>query len=513
MNMGDLLREGVGHHTQGRLVDAERCYRRILLDRPGDPDALHLLGVVAHQSGRQDSAIKLITRALRVRPDVTDYESNLGDALHAAGRLEEAAERYAKALALAPDHHRILNKLGVVLRDMKRPDEALERFRAAARIDPSYAIALSNLGTTLRDLGRFEEAAGVLRRAVTLAPKDAAAHTNLANVLFDLGRLEEAEAWCRTARRLDPNDPEASFNLSTTLLAQGRLREAWPLFESRWHVGGHRPRELGKPLWTIRSGAARRVLVHAEQGLGDTIQFCRFALPAADALPAGGSLFLEVQAPLRRLLEQQNWPVQILERGGALPEFDEQCALMSLPGRFDVGAGSLPGARGYLKADPARQSFWQNRTASLCGMKVGIVWAGNPAYPCDARRSVPAALLASLSDVRGVSLVSLQTGDQSACVPPGVEDWTAELDDFAETAALIAALDLVVSVDTAAAHLAGALGKPVWLLNRFDSCWRWMRERSDSIWYSTVRQFRQPSPGDWTSVVDDVRMALQDCAR
>jgi hypothetical protein len=341
---------------------------------------------------------------------------------------------------------------------------------------------------------------------------------NLGRVLSTVDRFEEADASYSALLQLRPDQVEAHANRAMARLRAGRLAEGWEEFEWRWKTWymGPRARDLPRSLWNGEALGDRVILLHAEQGLGDTLQFCRYAPLVA----RGARVILEVQPPLHRLLSRLPGIDQVLARGQELPPFDLQCPLMSLPRAFGTTLESIPAETPYLTADPAEVDTWRERIGALPGLRVGLVWAGSQRKEepelalVDARRSIALATLAPLARVPGVSFVSLQKGPpaaQAAHPPAGMmlTDFTAELHDMAATAALIMTLDLVISVDTAVAHLAGGLGKPVWLLNRFDSCWRWLANRDDSPWYPTLRQFRQTTPGDWSSVVERVREELQ----
>ena len=322
--------------------------------------------------------------------------------------------------------------------------------------------------------------------------------------------------------RADPEAPLAHMSLATTLLAAGRMEEGWQAYEWRWatkHMAVD-VRHAQSAVWEGEPLNGRTLLIHSEQGQGDTIQFCRYAALAAET--AGGRVVVEIQGSLVRLLSSLTGVEAVIARGAPLPAFDVHSPMMSLP---RVLADPLNVAHGapYLRADADAIARWRTRLAPLDGLKVGLVWAGGipnqwgkAAVP-DRRRSLRLAALAPLGEVTGVSFISLQKGEpatQASNPPEGMmlQDDTADLEDFADTAALMEALDLVISVDTAAAHLAGALGKPVWLLNRYDTDWRWMLDGDDSPWYPSLRQFRQPSPGDWESVIDAVRDALSRVA-
>jgi hypothetical protein len=331
--------------------------------------------------------------------------------------------------------------------------------------------------------------------------------------------VKEAEAAARTALRLRPDMPDAQVNLAMVLLLTGHWAEAWPFYEARWQVGdlAMQRRAFPQPLWTgAQPLAGRTILLHAEQGLGDTLQFCRYApLVAAQ----GARVVLEVQPPLTRLLAGLEGVAQIVATGDPLPDFDLHCPLMSLPHAFATTPETIPAPVPYLAADPAQQKAWREVLADLPGPRVGLVWAGSArawlphATAIDRRRSMRLADMAPLAQVRGYSFVSLQLGPPAAQLaePPAglrIHDATTHLGDFADTAALVANLDLVIAVDTAVAHLAGALGRPVWLLNRFDTCWRWLLGRDDSPWYPGLRQFRRGAQEDWTSVMQRVAATL-----
>jgi hypothetical protein len=392
----------------------------------------------------------------------------------------------------------------------------VDRYLAALRVQPDLAEAHNNLGITLRHFGRFDEAVASCRAALARRPQSPEAHNNLAMALRDLGRLAEAEACCRQALALRPDYAGAHANLSAIMLLAGRLREGWAEYEWRWKVGKELvPRPFAQPRWTGGALGDRVLLVHAEQGFGDTLQFCRYV----PLIASGARVVLEVQQPLLRLLSGLGGVEKVVAHGEPLPPFDLHCPMLSLPHAFATTLDDVPSRVPYLSADPAQAAIWRQRLAHLPGLRVGVAWTGNPrpfhpaANAIDRRRSIPFERFMRLLDLPGINFVSLQKGepaDRAARLPPGIalHDWMHELDDFADTAALVEALDLVVTVDTSIVHLAGALAKPVWLLNRFDTCWRWLLDRTDSAWYPTIRQFRQPRPGDWDTVLAAVRAAL-----
>jgi Flp pilus assembly protein TadD len=488
-------------------------------------DSLHLgpsiidlfqRGVVDHQAGRLPQAQAAYRQILTIDPAHADAHQNLGVALGALGRMMEAEASFREALRLRPNYPEGHASLGAALTDLGRPAEAEASCREALRLRPNYPEAHYNLGVALRDLGRPAEAEASCREALRLRPNYPEAHYNLGVALRDLGRPAEAEASFREALRLRPNYPEAHYNLGAALLLAGRFEEGWKEYEWRWKSKTFTtttvipPRDFSAPLWRGEAIGGRTILLHAVQGLGDTLQFCRYA----PLMVGGAGIILEVQAPLVRLLSRLPGVEEIVARGDRLPPFDLHCPLMSLPDAFGTTLDTIPAATPYLSADPALAANWQERLVGLDGLRIGLAWAGEQRAVVDRRRSIALKALAPLGEVSGVSFVSLQKDGpaaQAADPPHGMmlHDFTADLHDFEDTAALIVNLDLVISVDTSVAHLAGALGKPVWLLNRFDTDWRWLLNRDDSPWYPTLRQFRQPRPGDWNSAICAARDALQ----
>jgi Flp pilus assembly protein TadD len=433
--------------------------------------------VIAVRAGRSDLAIRHIVAALPSQLDALDYLREFGQTLAFLGRLDEAAQCYEAALQVAPDHPETLIKLGNVRLRQDRLEAAESSYRAALRLRPDSADAFANLGT----------------------------------VLFRLTRLDESEACYRAAVRLRPDGSEARENLGRTLLLAGKLAEGWEEHEWRLQTASpaRQPRGFPQPQWSGEPLGERVLLLHAEQGFGDTIQFCRY-VPLAAKL---GRVVLEAPPPLLRLLAGLPGVERVVAQGDALPAFDLHCPLLSLPRAFRTTLETIPAEIPYLAGAPDRVSFWRQRLAALEGIRVGLAWAGRPTQGADRRRSISLERLAPLAGLSGLSFVSLQTGDaaaQTRSPPPGlvIQDWTNELHDFAETAALVEVLDLVIAVDTAVLHLAAAVGRPVWLLNRFDTCWRWLLERDDSPWYPKLRQFRQARPGDWDGVLGQVAAAL-----
>ena len=490
----------------GDLAAAEASFRAALARDPGHADAWANLGLVLLNGLRPAEAEAALRSALALAPRAVDVQANLGACLLRQGRHAEAADALRAALALDPAHEPALACLALVREALGDPAGAETCHRAALALRPERAATLTNLGNLLRVQGRLDEAEDLLRRAVALRPKDADAWHNLAAALAAQGRLAagEAEWCCRRALSLDPGHAEARYTLGTVQLLGGRMPEGFAGLEWRWRRRGFvAPRAFDLPRWDGSPLAGRTLLLHAEQGFGDTIQMLRFVPALADE----GPVVLEVPAPLRALARGIDPRVRVLAAGESPPAADIECPLPSLPHALALTLARIPEDVPYLRADPALAAAWAARLAALPGPRVGIAWAGNRAYAADACRSLPPGLLAPLGRVQGVSFVSLQPGEPP---PDGVtlHDWTADLASFADTAALIAGLDLVIAVDTAVAHLAGALGRPVWLLNRFDTDWRWLREGDGCPWYPTLRQIRQRRPGDWRPVVAETAARL-----
>jgi tetratricopeptide (TPR) repeat protein len=508
-----LLNLGAAHYTAGRFDQAQIVYRAILKVRPDHADSLHMLGVMAYKQGRNGEAIELIAQALRLNSSRSDYASNLGNALQQDMRLADAEICYRAAIVSNPKSAPAYNNLGAVLRAMGRSEESIAACETALSLRPGYGDAHNNLAIALADVSRFEDSAAHCEAALSQDPSRTETRNNLGNVLAHLGRFDAAVAQYDLAladtATATAGAAEIRHNLGMTLLRAGRFEEGWREYEHRWQARQLSPnrRTFAEPQWDGAPLGERTLLIHAEQGFGDTLQFCRYAA----RIP--GRVILEVQPALAPLLAGQLGAHAVIAAGDPLPDFDVHCAMMSLPGLIEPRPDPVANAAPYLHADPGRQAVWAARVAPLPGLRVGLVWAGGhrpnqPSLaPVNRRRSTQLQVLAPLLATPGVSFVSLQKGapaEELAGLAEGVvvHDFTTELDDFADTAALTATLDLVISVDTAVAHLAGALGKPVWLLNRYDSCWRWLAGRDDSPWYPTLTQYRQTTPGDWSAPVE-----------
>ena len=491
---GDVLRR------LGLLEAARADFSQALSLQP-DRAAFHNnMGVVLKQSGDLAAARESFARAVAREPRLAEAHYNLGNVLADLKRSDQALASYDAALALSPKHAAALNNRGNVLRSLKRHSEAAEAYTRAIAAGPAFAEAYINRGAAAADLGRAAEALADYNKAAALNPGNADAHHSRGVALCALGRHAEAEASLRVAIALNPDHAEAHWALAVCLLQQGDFARGWPLYEGRWKVANLKlePRNFPAPLWQGEDIAGRSILLHGEQGLGDAIQFCRYA-PLVAARDA--RVILEVAAPLVPLL--QGLAEQFVAKGDALPAFDLHCPLLSLPRAFATTLATVPPS-GYLNADADKQKAWAKRLGPRKRPRIGISWSGNPKHNMDLQRSIALTAFSNLL-LPGADYVSLQKDERPEdeaflTARPDIRRFADELYDFSDTAALCAEMDLVITVDTSVAHLAGALNKPVWILLASNPDWRWLLERSDSPWYPSAALYRQENPGDWSDV-------------
>jgi tetratricopeptide (TPR) repeat protein len=501
----------------GRLEEAAAVFRRAAACHP-HAETLHVgLGLTLTKLGQFDEAIAAYGTAAALAPAranawLAEANHQMALVLQGRGQYAAAAAAQQQAVQLRPDSVAVQNNMGLIYWRLRRLDEAIRHYRRAIELDPGFAPAWANLGGALRDADRLEEAIEVLKTAIALAPNAADGHGNLGLVLHDLGRFEEALALYEKARTCDPGHALARLNRAMLTLLNGDFTEGFAEYE--WRRKGGLPncpaRSFAEPEWQGEDLAGRTILIHAEQGLGDTLQFCRF-VPEVEA--RGGRVVLEVQRPLVSLVAASFPTATVIAERSVLPPFDCQLPMMSLPWRLGTTLATLPATTPYLAADPAKVALWRERLKAVPGLKVGLVWAGNPAYARDNQRSVPAELLLAQLPREGVSLFSLQKdkrpGDEAALTAHGgIVDLAPQLGDFSDTAAAVSALDLVITIDSAVAHLAGALHRPTWVLLSYALDWRWLRERPDSPWYPSARLFRQSAPRDWPGVLATLSAAL-----
>jgi tetratricopeptide (TPR) repeat protein len=549
-NPGQAIQQALALHQQGRLDEAEKLYTRVLKAQRDNFDALHLLGMLNHQRGKAGEAYRLIAAALKVQPRSPDALSNLALVLHALKRSDEALSHLDKALALAPGHLDALNNLGNVLIDLKRPAEAFAAFDAvlaaaprhlqalinrgnaraamgdtgqaladydaALAVAPGQPLALYNRGNALRAQGREQDALAAYEGALSAAPNYPSAWTNRGMALAALNRHRDALASYDRALALAPDNADVHFNRALSLLTIGDYAQGLVEYEWRWkREGAGSRRDLRKPLWLgERPLAGKTILLHAEQGLGDTLMFVRYAPLLARM---GARVVLEVQPELKNLLAGLEGVSSIAAHGEPLPPFDVHCPLTSLPFACKTELPSIPADIPYLRASGEKIAQWRTRLGGVPAPYVALAWSGRATHVNDRNRSLALAQLEPLLEADDVRFVSVQRDLRAADAEllarePRIAHLGGELKDFTDTAAVLATAELVICVDTSVAHLAGALGRPAFVLLPFQPDWRWTLDGETSPWYPAMRLFRQPSPGDWASVIARVRdeLALLD---
>jgi tetratricopeptide (TPR) repeat protein len=512
-NVSRILRRALRAHEQADFEKAQRLYDAVLRYQFDNFDALHGLGQIHYRCGRFDTALALIQTALKADIDRADGFASLGLVFHALARFKEALASYDAGLRIEPDSTELLNRRGVALLELGRPGEALEAFDRVLAADSCHFDALGNRGNALLKLNRPTEAVAAYDMALRIAPENAQLLTNRAVALRRLDRPHEALMSASRALVNSPDFAHARFVESVARLTLGDFAAGWRGYESRWKVGllASQRRTFTAPLWLGKEPLdGKTILLHAEQGSGDTIQFVRYA----PLLAARGAkkVVLEVQRELARLLSSIPGVAAVIVRGDKLPNFDCHCPLLSLPLAFGTELASIPLGIPYIRPAEADIAAWRLRLPQRRPL-VGIVWSGGRFHDNDINRSMRLATLAPLLELPDVSFVSLQhdvreehAASLRTCT--NVVQLGNQFRDFADTAAVIALLDAVISVDTAVAHLAGAMGKPLFLLLPFAADFRWLREREDSPWYPTARLLRQPKFGDWDSVVAALRHEL-----
>jgi tetratricopeptide (TPR) repeat protein len=545
-NLAQSFNEALALQRQGRLREAEKIYARVLKAAPDHFDALNLLGTVKAQQGQIGEAHRLFSAAVKINPNVAGAWANLGQALHALkrndealrcldkarslapqdinvlhqhantllslGRSEEAFSGFRDVLARAPRHGEARLNCGIACAALGRFDEAVAEFDAALALGPAHPAVHYNRALALQALGRYAEALEAHDRALAAAPQHAGAWLHRGRALFALKRTDEALASYGKAGALRKSDPDVDFSESMALLALGDYRRGFAKYEARWRrTGMPEQKSRGRPLWRGEySLAGKTVLLHAEQGLGDTIQFARYVPLVAAAGPK--RILLEVQPELTALLAQLAGGATVIARGDAIPPIDVHCPLGSLPLAMATELASVPAAIPYLSADDAALAKWSARLERLKRPRVALAWSGNPTHYNDRNRSIPFACLAPLLALPA-SFISIQRElrDNDAAQLAAEQRIThlgGELENFTDTAAVMALCDLVISADTAVAHLAGAMDRPLWVMIPFAPDWRWTLEGETSPWYPAARLFRQSGLGDWAGVMTRVAEAL-----
>ncbi len=552
-NQRDFVETGLAHHRAGRMDKAEAAYKRALAKNKKDPAALHLLGLVTANKGRADRALQLIEKALALTPDNADFLHSAGHILSLAGRTEDAVRRYEAALEASPDRSLTLSNLGNALKHLGRLDDAAHRLGQAVAIDPNFAEAWSNLGLVEKERGAFGDARAAFARAMALRPDDAAFHFNGANTELEARDFDAAIAGFRKTLELSPEHGRARQNLATALKSGGDLdgaitetltalaalpdghsdhaelhwnlglnllmagdwKRGWAEFEWRRKMPGYAIPTFGAPEWTGGSLQGKRLLVNHEQGMGDAFQFMGFA---GDLNERGAHVIYRGPKSLGPIMRQMSGVAEATAFEDSAPSIDAWVPMMSLPFLLRLEDAAALSRGGTLTADPSHLKPYAARLDEAPGLKIGISWQGNPDYRADKDRSIPLSAFEALARLPGVTLISLQKGrgaEQVTDWPPGLHlvDLGPEIDAtgaaFMETAAVVSALDLVVSSDTALVHLAGALGIDAHMATAHVPDWRWGLEGEQSVWYPTLSLHRQSDPGDWDGVFQSIYRAIK----
>ncbi|HTI84331.1 MAG TPA: tetratricopeptide repeat-containing glycosyltransferase family protein [Acetobacteraceae bacterium] len=491
------------YHTKD-YNEAERCCCELIARDPHHFDALHLLGVVHLERGQLTAAIEYLNRAVGERENDAQANYHLGTALLGDRQFAGAEAALRKSLLVRPDDVDTLNNLGNALIDQGRHDEALTCFENVLRQQPEHLPARYNAARALAGLDRLDEAIAGFQAALTDAPDDtnpdrlADIYSGLGQALAEARRFGEATAACGALAAIKPG--VAAWNESLILLLRGEFAEGWRKYECRWDVPDHDRLRADARVPTLAEIAGKRVLLVPEQGHGDLIQFCRYAPLLAER---GAHVSMQTYVELQALMRTLKGVDAVVNPNEPEPASDIIAPLLSLPNVFGTDITNIPGDVPYLQAPVDRLAVWCERLGTHTGRRIGLAWRGNQHIP---KRSMPLAALEQILSARDAEFHSLQK--ESAGEHPALIDHHEDLRDFSDSAALISLLDLVITIDTSVAHLAGALGKPVWIMLHHAADWRWLLDRDDSPWYPTARLFRQRQPGDWGGVVSDVVRAL-----
>ncbi len=494
------------HDGAGRRKKAETLYLQVLKKDARNAGALHGLALIARRGGHAARAVQLLSKAVSAAPGDAAIRCDLGNAFKALGRFEDALAQHRRMVELRPDSPEALSNLGTTCAKAGRADEALDHLRRAAALGPANAEVIYNLGNGLLSAGRFDDARDAFERTLVLSPHHVRARTNLGVAYKELGSLGDAERILRSALDLAPGDADAGWNLGLAQLMSGDWEAGWASYECRRGIADFAMRRLDRPAWDGAPLDGRTLLVHAEQGLGDTVQFARYLTLLAD-----GKIRFWCQDPLAPLLASLADDITIVS--DPPPRTDVHAPLLSLPHLLGVSSPFVPKSGAYLTAEPERVARW-SRDLDDGAFNIGIAWQGRPDYAADARRSIPLGHFAPLAERPGVRLVSLQRGhgaEQLESIDWQVRELGPEFDGdgaFLDSAGVIAGLDLVITSDSAIAHVAGALGARVWLALAHVPDWRWGLTGETTPWYPKMRLFRQTRPGDWAGVFERINRSL-----
>jgi tetratricopeptide (TPR) repeat protein len=515
-SLRDQLQPTVDHavrlHQQGQVAAAEQIYRQVLAQDPGNPDALHLLGLLAQDAGQLAAAVELMSRAIASEPAIPLYRVNLAKVFRGANRLDDALASAARAAELNPRFVEAHVERAACLKSMGRLAEAERISRQAVQLAPDRPETHGVLGNVYAEQGKLDAAIFEYKNALRINPNFGEAVSNLGEALRKLGRYEEAERYFRQAIQLTPNVGEPHFNLAITLLVRGQFEEGWREYEWRWRQIGVHPRPFAQPAWDGSPLNGRTILLYAEQGLGDTTQFIRYAPLVRER--GAGRIIVQCERAVAKLVGTVEGVDEVILPDAPLPAFEVHSAIVSLPMHLRTTLQTIPARVPYVSVDPTQAAQWRERLKlSSDVLNVGLVWAGSAVNKNDRNRSAKLAEFAALAKIPGVRWFSLQLGPpaQQLAQRPAkwkIDDPTPDVRDFSD-AALMTQLDLIITVDTSVAHVAGALACPVWVLVPHVPDFRWLLDRADSPWYPTMRLFRQSRSGDWSGVMSSVAEALR----
>ena len=544
-----MMRAAFEYYQAGNLDLAEQSCKKILKKQPNNMNVVYFLGMVYYQSqhydaaiqyiekflkfnptnheayynlgrayerkGETDKAISCYQKALKYKPTFLDAVINLGNLFHGKRQPDEALVYYRRATEINPEYAGAYYNIGVILQEKEQTNDAISAYKKAIQLNPDYADAYHDLGYALQMEGELDEAVRCYQKALQLKPELVDAYNNLGRALQGRGQFDDALIYYQKALQLNPAYPDAHWNIALINLLKGNYIEGWKGYEWRWRLESVCRRSFPKPLWDVSEIQGCTILLNTEQGFGDTIQFIRYASVVAQR---GARVLVECQRELAALLRNVEGVSEVISKGEQLLEFDVHYPLLSLPLVFATTLETIPAEIPYLAVDPMVVKNWSDKIRQNdARLRIGLAWSGNPKNINLRYKSCSLDTFAPLAVFKDVTFYSLQKGEAATQIknpPEGMEviDYTEDIHDFLDTAGLIENLDLVISVDTSVAHLAGALGKPIWTLIPFSPDWRWMLNREDSPWYPTMRLFRQPSPGDWESVIHQIAGELKDLA-
>lgn len=520
-----FFQQAVGLHKIGQWEAARYFYEQVLVLQGQHFEAMHMLGLVALQTQSPEIGVEWIDQALAMSPPNASMHFHRALALEKLLRLDEAISSYDRAVAIRPGYVQALVNRAALWKQLGRTDLAVVSLQQAIKADDTCVPAYLNLGNAQTALKQWELSRASYRKAMDLDPGSEMAPIYLAKALRMLGRIPEAIASCEAALARHPASALVHWNLAHLLLLSGQWERGWTHYEWRWKYGENAKyqRAFAQPLWDgVQTLEGKTLLLHHEQGLGDTIQFCRYALLCSQL---GARVLLEVPKSLHGLMQGLQGVSQVIARGEALPAFDYHCPLMSLPRLFSTTAQNPPGAQAYLQAPEDKKRYWQERLGMTDKFKVGIVWSGGVRAvqaELNEARNIPLATVARALSGLDIAFFSLQKGEPAESEIGGHEhrywpsgnfyNFASEMHDFGDTAAVIAHMDLVISVDTSTLHLAAAMGKPTWLLNKYETCWRWLLDGDTSPWYPTLKIYGQDVKMDWKPVLERVAADLVDAS-